>query len=234
LAADGAAWRVLLVDADPFQPDLDLKLGAAGMASAWTPNASIDQILQQLPELADKRVSLDSLLWVDRESGVRALFAARRFVEVGREHLDYLYTNMVAPTFDAIVVDAGHLLDIPSGRIQEPAAFWLGLASTILVPLRPTASHVRAAVNGVSVLERMGIEVQRCRLIMGVEKSEIAAAADWQGQLGDFVVLRWPWTTDVARKSASLHRSLSATDQRFAASIAALLPEVTATRSCER
>jgi MinD-like ATPase involved in chromosome partitioning or flagellar assembly len=234
LAADGAGWRVLLVDGDPFQPDLDVKLGAAGLARALAPNASIDQVLQRLPELADKRVSLESLLWLDRESGVRALFAARCFSEVGREHLDYLYTNMVAPAFDAIVVDAGQLLEMPSGRMQEPAAFWLGLASTILVPLRPTASHVRSAVDGISVLERMGIEVQICRLIMGVEKSEVAAAAHWQGQLGEFVVLRWPWIADVARKSAPLHRSLSMTDQRFAANIAALLPELTASRSVER
>lgn len=234
LAADGPARRVLLVDADPFQPDLDLRLGAAGVAAAWPSNASLDQILQQLPELADKRVSLESLLWVDRESGVRALFAAGRFAEVGREHLDYLYTNMVAPTFDAIVVDAGHLLEVPTGRMQEPAAFWLGLASTILIPLRPTASHVRSAVNGISVLERMGIEVQICRLIMGVEKSETAAAAHWQGQLGDLVVLRWPWIADLARKSASMHRSLSVTDQRFAAKIAGLLPALMASRSFER
>ena len=182
LAADGPARRVLLVDADPFQPDLDLRLGAAGVAAAWPSNASLDQILQQLPELADKRVSLESLLWVDRESGVRALFAAGRFAEVGREHLDYLYTNMVAPTFDAIVVDAGHLLEVPNRTdartrciLARTCQHHLGSATPDCLPCR------RSAVNGISVLERMGIEVQICRLIMGVEKSETAAAAHWQG-----------------------------------------------------
>jgi hypothetical protein len=131
------------------------------------------------------------------------------------------------------VVDAGPLLDTSSGQKQDPAAFWLGLAGTILIPLRPTDSHARAAVNGLSLLERTGIEVQRCRLIMGVDKSEVGAAAHWQSLLSDFVVLRWPWVADVARKSASQHRSLSATDQRFSASIAALLPELTTTRHFE-
>jgi hypothetical protein len=132
------------------------------------------------------------------------------------------------------VVDAGYLLDTGSGPMLQSATFWLGLASTILIPLRPTDSHARAAVEALSVLERMGFEVEKSRLIMGVEKSEVAAAAHWQSQLSEFVVLIWPWVADVARKAASIHRSLSATDQRFSASIAALLPELTTTRHFER
>jgi hypothetical protein len=234
MATADTAVRVLLVDADPFQPDLELKLGAAGMTSAWGPNASIDRILQQLPELADRRVSLDSLLWVNRESGVRALFAPRNLDHIGREHLDYLYTYLVAPAFDAIVVDAGNLANSSTRSMPQPPAFWLGLADTILIPLRPTESHARAAVTGVGVLERMGIDVQRCRLMMGVAKFESAAAAQWQAQLNEFVVLRWPWVADVDRKATPFHRALSATDKQFAASLASLLPELTAARHTKR
>jgi hypothetical protein len=194
------------------------------------PNARIDRLLRHLPELADKRVSLDSLLWIDRQSGVRALFAPQRPGEIGREHLDYLYNYMVAPAFDAIVVDAGQLLDSSIGSLEEPVVFWLGLADTILIPLRPTDSHARAAVTGVSLLERMGIQAERCRLIMGVDKAEASAAAQWQRELSDFVVLRWPWVADVAQKATAIHRALSTTDKRFAASIASLLPDLAATR----
>jgi Mrp family chromosome partitioning ATPase len=234
MAADGTAGRVLLVDADPFQPDLELKLGAAAVDSAWGPNASIDRVLQQLPELAEKRVSLDSLLWVNRESGVRALFAARHLEQVGREHLDYLYTYLVAPAFDAIVVDAGNLLDTSRGSMPQPVVFWLGLADTILIPLRPTESHSRAAVAGVDVVGQMGIDVQRCRLMMGVARSEVAEAAHWQTQLSEFVVLRWPWVTDVARKATPLHSSLSAIDKQFGASLASLVPDLVAARHIQR
>jgi MinD-like ATPase involved in chromosome partitioning or flagellar assembly len=234
MAAGGAAGRVLLVDADPFQPDLELKVGASGVASAWGPNASIDRILQQLPELAEKRVNLDSLLWVDRESGVRVLFAPSDPVHVGRAHLDYLYTYLVAPAFDAIVVDAGNLPDTSIKAMPHPVAFWLGLADTILIPLRPTNSHARAAVSGVGVLERMGIDVQRCRLMMGVARSEAAAASQWQAQLSEFAVLRWPWVADVALKATPVHRTLYATDRKFAASLASLLPDLTAARHFRR
>jgi MinD-like ATPase involved in chromosome partitioning or flagellar assembly len=233
-ASDGSAWRVLLVDADPFQPDLELKLGASDVDSAWGSSAGIDRILQQLPELADQRVSLDSLLWVGRESGVRALFAPRHVDRVGREHLDYLYTYLVTPAFDAVVVDVGNLLDCSGTSMPQPVVFWLGLADTILIPLRPTESHARAAVTGVGVLGRMGIDVQRCRLIMGVARSEAAEAVQWQAQLSEFVVLRWPWVADVARKATSSHRTLSAIDRHFAASLASLLPDLTAARHFKR
>jgi|GEM_PF-4621773 len=174
------------------------------------------------------------MLWVSGESGVRALFAPRHVEHVGREHLDYLYTYLLAPAFDAIVVDAGNLLDTSSQLVPQSVVFWLGLADTILIPVRPTESHARAAVTGVGVLERMGIDVQKCRLMMGVARSEGAAAAQWQAQLGDFVVLRWPWVAEVARKAAPLYRTLSATDKQFAASLASLLPELTAARHMRR
>jgi len=233
-AVPGGARRVLLVDADAVHPDLDLKLGIADLDSDRCPNARIDRLLLQLPELADKRVHLDSLLWVDPQSGVRALLAPERAVEIGREQLDYLYTYIVAPAFDAIVVDAGPAVDIPTGPLAGSAAFWLALADAILVPLRPTLSNARSAMEGIRLFDRTGVPMERCRLVMGVDRAEASTAAIWQRRLSEFVVVRWPWAGDLARQASLAHRPLSACDRRFAQSIASLLPDLAAVRRSGR
>jgi hypothetical protein len=225
---------VLLVDADAVHPDLDLKLGIADLDSDRCPNARIDRLLLQLPELADKRVHLDSLLWVDPQSGVRALLAPERAVEIGREQLDYLYTYIVAPAFDAIVVDAGPAVDIPTGPLAGSAAFWLALADAILVPLRPTLSNARSAMEGIRLFDRTGVPMERCRLVMGVDRAEASTAAIWQRRLSEFVVVRWPWAEDLARQASLAHRPLSACDRRFAQSIASLLPDLATVRRSGR
>lgn len=224
------AERVLLVDADAAQPDIDLKLGAGVLDEDQHPDARLDRILLQLPELAERRVHLDSLVWIDQHSGLRVLLAPGRSLEIGREHLDYLYTYSLAPAFDAIVVDVGRLPESP----EVAASFWLGMADVVLVPLRPTASHARAAVEGMLNLERLGVSTERCRLMMGVDREETAVAVEWQRRLDQFVTLRWPWVVEVARRAAALHRPLIEVDGRFAQSVTSLLPAVAAARQIGR
>jgi Flp pilus assembly CpaE family ATPase len=210
---------VLLVDADPIHPDLDLVVGAAELGSDRSPNARLDQVLLRLPELAEKRAQLDDLLWADSHSRVKALLAPERAGEIGREQLDYLYTYMLAPAFDAIVVDAGPLQDPLSG----PAEFWLGLADAILIPLRVSASHARSAVRTISLLEELGIASDRCRLVMGVDRSESSRAAQLQKSLDQFVVARWPWSAEVAARATAAGRPRVETDPRLAQALTALI-----------
>lgn len=225
-SASGAARRVLLVDADPVHSDLDVKLGVADLDSDRCPSARIDRVLLQLPELTDRRLHLDSLLWVHPQTGVRALLAPDRRAEIGREHLDYLYSYILAPAFDAIVVDTGPALDISAWHLARPSAFWLALASSILIPLRPTLSDARSAMEGVHLFERLGVPMQRCRLVMGVTRAESATASICQRWLSDFEVVRWPWVPDVAHRAGVDHRPLAQFDRRFEQSIASLLPDI--------
>ena len=222
-------WRILVVDADSAQPDMDLKLGTTDLEVDRFPNARIDRVLLNLPELADGRLHIESLVWTDPRTGVRALLApehAGRTEGIGREHLDYLFTHMLAPAFDAVVVDAGQLIDCTPSPLMAPAKFWLGLADTVLVPLRPSAAHVRAALQSVRLVEGWGVATERSRLVMGVERSEAAIALELQRGLGDHVVVRWPWVADTAKRAAPRHRPLIETDRRYAEAMAALLPDL--------
>ncbi|MGH7666657.1 MAG: hypothetical protein ACREN1_05005 [Candidatus Dormibacteria bacterium] len=220
--ARGGAHRVLLVDADPLHPDLDLRLGAADWDGDRCPSARLDRVLLQLPELSDQRVSIDSLLWVAPNAGVRALLAPARSEEIGREHLDYLYTYVLAPAFDAVVVDGGPLVEA-SGAAAGLTGFWLGLASSVLVPCRPTASGARAAIESLELLQRLGVAESGCRLILGADRAESRSAARLQRRLVDFEVLRWPWSTELARRAAARQRPLGELDRRFADAIAGLV-----------
>jgi cellulose biosynthesis protein BcsQ len=222
----GAARRVLLVDADPIHSDLDVKLGVADLDSDRCPSARIDRVLLQLPELADRRLHLDSLLWVHPNSGVRALLAPDRAVEIGREHLDYLYAYILAPSFDAIVVDAGPALDIPTLPLSRSAAFWLEHADSVLVPIRPTLSDSRSAVAGVHLFERMGVPTKRCRMVMGVARAESSTATTIQRRLSEFVIWRWPWAPEVAHRAGLAHRPLAEFDRRLEQSIASLVSDL--------
>lgn len=230
----GAARRVLLVDADPIHSDLDVKLGVADLDVDRCPSARIDRVLLQLPELVDRRLHLDSLLWVHPQSGVRALLAPVRSTEIGREQLDYLYTYILAPAFDAIVVDAGPAWDSSSRQLAGSTAYWLRLADTVLLPLRPTVSDTRTAVEGIRTFEGMGVPTQRCRLVMGVDRTESATAAMCQRRLSEFVVVRWPWASEVARKAGLAHRPLAECDRRFSQSIVSLLPDLATSRRSGR
>jgi cellulose biosynthesis protein BcsQ len=227
--AGEANWRVLLVDSDPVAPDLDLVVGAADPGVDRSPNARLDQLLLRLPELAEKRVHLDELLWADPGSTVRALLAPERAGEIGREQLDYLYTYMLAPEFDAIIVDGGPLQDPLAG----PAGFWLGLADAILIPLRVSTSHARSAVRTVGLLEELGIAGDRCCLVMGVDRSEASRAAQLQRSLDRFLLARWPWSAEAATRATETHRPRVETEPALAQALRALIWSVTAPRAGE-
>jgi len=229
LAGNGvhATRRVLLVDADRFRPDLDVKLGIADLEADRYPGARTDRVLLQLPELADRRLNLDSILWVNPLSGVRALLAPTQSKDFGREHLDYLYTYILAPEFDAIVVDAGPAIDLSTQEVGGPGSFWLTLARSVLVPLRPTLSHARSACVELHLFQRMGVPIQRCRLVMGVARSESSSADKCQRLLSDFVVIRWPWVPDAAYKATNDLRPLADIDRGLGQSIQSLVADVT-------
>jgi len=230
----GAGRRVLVVDADHIHSDLDIKLGLADLDSDRCRSARIDRVLLQLPELADRRLHLDSVLWVHPRSGVRALLAPDRTAEIGREHLDYLYTYLLAPAFDAIVVDAGPAVESPVRELSGTAAFWLTLADSVLVPLRPTLSDVRAAMEGTRIFERLGVPTPRCRLVLGVARSESSAADLCQRRLREFVVVRWPWAPEVAQQASIARRALADHDRRFQQSMTSLLPALASARRIGR
>jgi MinD-like ATPase involved in chromosome partitioning or flagellar assembly len=226
----GVAPRVLLIDADPVHSDLDIKMGAAGLDSDRCPGARVDRVLLQLQELADRRVHIDSVLWVHPGSGVRALLAPERAAEIGREHLDYLYTYILAPAFDAIVVDAGPTVPVPARQSSGPAAFWLTMADSVVVPLRPTLSDARSAVQALRAFDRLGVPRQRCRLLMGVGSAESSSAAMCERWLSEFVVVRWPWAPEVAYRAGVAQRSLADCDRRIRQTVASLLPDLVASR----
>ncbi|MGA7173834.1 MAG: hypothetical protein WBZ07_07035 [Candidatus Dormiibacterota bacterium] len=213
---------------------MDIQLGVADLDSDRCPSSRIDRILLQLPELADRRVHLDSVLWVHPQSGVRALLAPDRRAEIGREHLDYLYTYLLAPAFDAIVVDAGQASESPARQPSDTAGFWLTIADSVLVPLRPTLSHARAAIESARAFERWGVNGQRHRLVLGVARSESSAADLCQRLLSEFVVVRWRWSREVAHQAGFAHRSLANGDRRFQQSIASLLPALASARRVGR
>lgn len=221
----GEARRVLLVDADSSHPDLDLQLGATDWDSDHRPSARSDRIFLQFPELADHRISLDSLLWVDSRSRLRALLAPDRFGAVSREQLDYLYTYFLRPAFDVIVVDTGPDCDGPASQVVA-SAYWLAMANLVLLPLRPSVSGARAVVEGVRSLEEAGISKDHCRLVMGVSRNEKSEAAGCQRRLGDYVMVRWPWAPELAHRATVDRRPMSERNHDFAKSVAALLPEV--------
>jgi MinD-like ATPase involved in chromosome partitioning or flagellar assembly len=226
----GQPRRVLLVDADSSNPDLDLQLGITDLDSDQRSRARIDRILLHFPELADRRTSLESLLWVDPRSGLRGLLAPDLASAVSREQLDYLYTYFLAPAFDAIVVDTGPTLGSELAPLTAAPAYWLSMAHAVLIPLRPSLSGVRAAVDAVRLAEALGVARDHCRLVMGVAKNEVRQAADCQRRLSDLAVVRWPWVPDLARQAAVDRRPLADRDRRFAKSIATLLYEVVACR----
>ncbi len=226
----GFGGRVMLVDADPFHPDLDVKLGAADLDSDRSPSARIDRVLLQLQELADGRVNIDSALWNQPGSGVRALFGPEHTAEIGREHLDYLYNYVLAPAFDAIVVDAGPSFAVSDRLSPEQAAFWLTMADSVVIPIRPTLSGARSAVQALRVFERLGVPRQRCRLLMGVSSAESSSASICERWLSEFVVVRWPWAPEVARRAEVAHRSLAEFDRGVRQTVGSLLPDLVARR----
>jgi flagellar biosynthesis protein FlhG len=232
LAGDGLGGRqrVLLVDADPGHPDVDLQLGVTDLESSRSAGARVDRILLQLPELADRRVTLDSMLWVEPRSGVRVALAPEFAADIGREQLDYLYTYFLAPDFDVIVVDAGPTCDPASAQLVASSGYWLSLASALMVPLRPNQSSVRAALETVQRLEAIGLPRSRCRLVMGVDRREGDQAAAVHKLLGDLVVVRWPWTPDRVERASRDQSSVAGRDDAFADRVAALLPELATAR----
>ncbi|HVC38511.1 MAG TPA: hypothetical protein VNH20_00870 [Candidatus Dormibacteraeota bacterium] len=227
----GDDGRVLLVDSDPLHADLDTRLGVADLSSMRCPSARLDRVLLALPELAERRVHLDSLLWVDSRSGLQALLSPGSTTAIGREHLDYLYTYFVSPQFEAVVVDGGPVALATNTPPHWSSAFWLSLADSVLVPLRPTASSARAAVQTIRALDQAGVPRARCRLVMGVGRGDRSQAAVWQRQLAEFAVARWPWVPDVAQKAHRAHRPLGELNQRFGLRISSLLPDFSGPRS---
>ncbi|MGH7642165.1 MAG: hypothetical protein ACRENX_03980 [Candidatus Dormibacteria bacterium] len=225
-ALSGSARRVLLVDADPVDPDLDVKLGATNLESDGCPGARLDRVLLRLPELVEHRIHLDAVLWASPQTGVRALLAPDPGVEIGREHLDYLFSYLLAPAFDAIVVDAGPALEPSCARSAASVAFWLEVADSVLLPLRPTISSARSAVKGLRLFESMGVPPSRCRLVLGIDRTESTSSALNPRWLRDYAVVRWPWVPQVAREAERDHRPLAACDRKFSQSMDGLLPEL--------
>ncbi|MGC1184334.1 MAG: hypothetical protein WBA31_04170 [Candidatus Dormiibacterota bacterium] len=154
------------------------------------------------------------------------MLAPDQLSAVRREQLDYLYTYFLRPAFDVIVVDMGPHCDGGASQLAVAPAYWLSLAHLVLLPLRPGVSGARTVVEEVRSLEGAGISKDRFRLVMGVASNERGEAADCQRHLGNYVVVRWPWVPELARRATVDRCPMSEHNRDFAKSVAALLPEV--------
>lgn len=196
LAGPGAGFPpVLLVDADPLHPDIDLLLPDGGREPGREPEARLDHLLLRLPELADGRLRLDQLLWTQPGGSLRALLAPLTRAGIGREHLDYLFSYLLAPGFDALVVDGGQLGSEP----DELARFWLDQADAVLLPVRSRPGQLRSALADLDRLSGLGMAAGRCRLVLGLERGEPFPPPEWRGGLSGLALLPWPWSEPAAR-----------------------------------
>ncbi|MGH7610225.1 MAG: hypothetical protein ACREOD_09910 [Candidatus Dormibacteria bacterium] len=228
LGAGDDEAQVLLVDSDRTCPGVDLRLGAANLDQDRASEARLDRVMARLAELAERRLQLNSLLWEQPGTGIRALLAPARYElcqSVGSEHLDYLLTYFLAPTFDAIVVDLGSIPYISEDATLPWAHFWLRTAQTVLIPTLPRMGHLRSARESEERLRRIG--VNRVRFIV----AEPAGSGGFelaQRYLGEGRVAGQPWLPASVTEAVRTFRSLVEVDQTAARAIHALVPDLVA------
>lgn len=226
--------RVLLVDANRLNFDLDLRLGVAEPERDQLPSARVDQLLLRLPELAERRVRLQSLLWSHSIRPLSALlgpaFAAPDSA-VGPEHLDYLFRYLLAPAFDLIVVDAGLL----GGEVGAQARFWLGQAHRLLLPMRPAGTDRRIVARSLRVVEESyGVGRERCRAVVGLERGQSSRQLALGPELDGIGIHTRPWLPQIAMMAEVRHVPMAELDRRVAASTRDLLPDLLAAEPLER
>jgi hypothetical protein len=226
--------RVLLVDANRLNSDLDIRLGVADPERDQLPSARVDQLLLRLPELAERRVRLQSLLWSHSTRPLSALLGpayAAPDSAVGPEHLDYLFRYMLAPAFDLIVVDAGLLC----GEVGAQARFWLGQAHRLLLPMRPAGSDRRIVARSLRVVEESyGVGRERCRTVVGLERGQSSRQLALGPELDGIGIHTRPWVPQIAMMAEVRHVPMAELDRRLAASTRDLLPDLMAAEALER
>ena len=226
--------RVLLVDANHLNPDLDLRLGAADLERDQLPSARVDQLLLRLPELAERTVHLQSLLWSHSTRPLSALLgpsASAAYSAVGPEHLDYLFKYLLAPAFDVIVVDAGLL----SGDVRAQVRFWLRLAHRVLLPMRPAGPDRRMVAGSLRIVEEScGVGRDRCRAVVGLEAGQSSRRLVLGPGLDGIGLHTRPWVPRSALMAEVRHVPLAELDKKVAASVSDLLPDLLAAEPLER
>ncbi|MGH7639915.1 MAG: hypothetical protein ACREN7_06305 [Candidatus Dormibacteria bacterium] len=211
--ARGGERRVLLVDADPVHPDLDLRLSSGGSSVRLGGAGALDGLLLRLAEVARDGAALDRMLQPIPGSPARALLApAPEAAEIGPEQLDYLLTYVLAAHFDSVVVDAGPLAAEASGVHEQPWRFWLQQAGLLLVPTRPGAAGPRAAERALAAAAAAGVARSRCRVVFTVGRDERQCATESQRRLAQVSSCRWPWSPPSMRRAERQERRLWESD----------------------
>jgi cellulose biosynthesis protein BcsQ len=225
--------RVLLVDANHLNSDLDLRLGVADPDRDQFPSARVDQLLLRLPDLAERRVRLQSMLWNHSTRPLSALLGPAHEAAnsaVGPEHLDYLFRYLLAPSFDLIVVDAGLLC----GQVGTQARFWLGQAHRLLLPMRPALTDRRMVARSLRVVEESyDVGRERCRAVVGLERGQGSRQLALGPELDGIGIHTRPWVPQIAMMAEVRHVPMAELDRRVAASTRDLLPDIFAAEPLE-
>ncbi len=218
--------RVLLVDSDSVDPDLDLHLGACRAGRELMPLSRLDQLTLRLPDLHEGRITLDGCLFTDSDLGFQCLLAARddpKPVTVGREHLDYLFEHLLAPTFDLIVVDGGPLVSHSSGSLR----FWVERAGVALIPCGEGEAHRRSCARALRYFEEnSNLGRGNCLAVTALGP---AAAQHQRRQLAEhgLELENLPWVPKAAMLAAARQVPLAQVDNRMRSACQALAVRVT-------
>ncbi|MHB1500070.1 MAG: hypothetical protein ACYCYK_02685 [Candidatus Dormibacteria bacterium] len=206
--------RVLLVDSDAVDPDLDLHLGACRSGRELMPLSRLDQLTLRLADLHEGRITLDGCLFTDADLGFQCLLAAPddpKPVTVGREHLDYLFEHLLAPTFDLIVVDGGPLVSPSSGSLR----FWVERAGVALIPCGDGEAHRRSCARALRYFEEnSSLGRGNCLAVTALD----SAAAEHQRRLlaeHGLELENLPWVPKAAMVAAARQVPLAQVDNRM-------------------
>jgi septum formation inhibitor-activating ATPase MinD len=195
--------RVLLVDADGVDPDLDLRLGARRSGRDLAPLARVDQLVLRLSELREGAASLDGCLFTTPELGFQCLLAGadeQRSVRVGREHLDYLFEHLLQPAFQVMIVDGGRC----PGPDSVALRFWLEKASVALIPTAMGESHQRNCARTVTYVEQNSALGRGDCLAVATMDSDFRELRRQLSQQG-MEVVAVPWNRKAARLADAQH-----------------------------
>lgn len=216
--------RVLLVDADAADPDLDLRLGASRSGHDLAPLARLDQLVLRLAAVQDGSRNLDGCLFTTADLGFLCLFAPaneRQAASVGREHLDYLFDHLLQPTFQVIVVDAGRCLGLDSLAIR----FWLERASAVLLPTASGESHQRNCIRTMRYVEQnSALRRGDCLAVTNAacDLRELRLQLSQQG----LEVMSLPWIPKAAHQAEARQVPLAHIDQRMLSASLALADQL--------
>lgn len=222
--------RVLLVDADPVSPDLDVALGVVEPGRDRGRSARVDQVVHRLAELQAGHIGLGSCLWSAGGMGFQCLLAPLPDAgpqAVGREHLDYLMDHLLAPRFEVIVVDAGPITVPPALQLR----FWADWATVALIPMRTAASDVRATLRTLTFLEReAGLSRESCCAVALTEPG-VSGRRLWSQLSAEGLDLQTRrWSPRGASLSRARHVPMAAVDRGMASASSALVDQLGRTR----